>query len=136
MLELEANNRKESLNGNVSVSNSHADQPTMVMEYENQNKEKSMQQTIEILQRQIKKSINLVTESTQSVTSDDEKKLEIMQKMKDIRKVETNNKNPEVQMVKIIKTDVQKNAPMKIVRKLYLTMKLQTIKMPKARHHV
>ena len=68
--------------------------------------------------------------------SDDKKKLEIMQKMKDIRKVETNNKNPEVQMVKIIKTDVQKNAPMKIVRKLYLTMKLQTIKMPKARHHV
>ena len=75
-----------------------------------------MQQTIDKLQNQINKPINLVTELTNSVMSDETKKLEIMELMKSIKDVKKSNESLEVQHVQIVNNEEIENLNAQVVQ--------------------
>jgi len=87
VLGLDQNNRKDGTNETIAESNPNVVM-TKTINVTKQNKEKSLQQTIDKMQNQINKLINLVTELTKSVISDETKKMEIMQQMNGIKDVE------------------------------------------------
>ena len=105
VLGFDQNNRKDGTKENVDEINPIA----KVIKATKQNKEKSLQRTINKLQNQINKLINLVTELTNSAMSDETKKLEIIELMKSVKGVEKSNESLEIQDFQIINNEEIEN---------------------------
>jgi len=114
---LDQNNGKVSSKNVIPESKSYGTEGYKVVEKINHSNEKLLQQTIDKMQIKIDKLIGLVMALTEIVTTDEEKKSEIMKAMNEIKDIEEMKISSEVKVVKTVNTEESERSNRKEITK-------------------